>query len=144
MSPQRHRDTKVWRLNEDEHSISNCQTFVSLCLCGDIRIHQYPIIRPAMIAVSQHKRETPPATANCNCSRDVRFRTLRSFQAGRKFRRTTFKSPRPMAGNLMYRNGLPMYSVALVASRQTPLVTAMKNPDAASGIAGSVTAARVI
>jgi hypothetical protein len=36
MSPQRHRDTKVWRLNETEHSISSCQTFVSLCLCGDI------------------------------------------------------------------------------------------------------------
>src|SRR5262245_4274190 len=32
MSSQRHRDTKVWRLGENEQSISSCQTFLCLCV----------------------------------------------------------------------------------------------------------------
>src|SRR5215510_13342740 len=36
VSPQRHRDTKVWRLDfECSFFPSRRQTFVSLCLCGD-------------------------------------------------------------------------------------------------------------
>jgi hypothetical protein len=30
-----HKDTKVWKPTKNEHAILSCQTFVSLCLCGD-------------------------------------------------------------------------------------------------------------
>ena len=38
------------------------------------KLHQYAIIRPALIAVSQQKSEIPPNTANVFCSRDDRVR----------------------------------------------------------------------
>src|SRR5262245_66364891 len=51
MSPQRHRDTKVWQLNEKwTLSISSCQTFVSLCLRGDIHRKLRPKI-PNNVAI---------------------------------------------------------------------------------------------
>jgi hypothetical protein len=39
MSPRRHRDTRVWQLNFECSFSLSCQTFVSLCLCGDIRLN---------------------------------------------------------------------------------------------------------
>src|SRR5215470_7206159 len=40
MSPQRQRDTKVWQLDIECSFSLSCQTFVSLCLCGDIRLNR--------------------------------------------------------------------------------------------------------
>jgi hypothetical protein len=42
-------------------------------------IHQYPIIRPAVIAVAREMRDIPPITANFDCSRAESSRILRCF-----------------------------------------------------------------
>src|SRR5690349_8351541 len=94
-------------------------------------VYQYPIIRPAVIAVSQQASDIPPNNANLAFSRNERARLLCCFQAVREFRATTFSTPALIAVNLMYRNGLPTYSVAFVASRHTPLATAIAKPVAA-------------
>jgi hypothetical protein len=47
-------------------------------------IHQYPIMRPALMAVSQQRSETPPITASLNSSREESSRILCSFQAGKQ------------------------------------------------------------
>ena len=78
--------------------------------------HQYAIMRPAVIAVSQHASDMPPKTANMPCSRVVSSRYRCCFQAGTQFKSATFTRPNPIAGNLMYKNGLPTYSVVFVAS----------------------------
>ena len=65
------------------------------------KLHQYAIIRPALIAVSQQKSEIPPNTANVFCSRDDRVRVRCCRHAGRQFRVITFRRPKPIAGNLM-------------------------------------------
>src|SRR5262245_38644683 len=104
--------------------------------------HQYPIIRPAVIAVIQHNRDMQPATASCERSRADGSRVALSLQAVSRVKTATFVRPSAIAGNLMYMNGLPMYSVALVASRQTPLAAATAKPATAMGTAGSEMAER--
>src|SRR5262245_40163538 len=80
---------------------TNRMVFLIIQISVYSALYQYPIIRPAVIAVSQQKRETPPATANCDCSRGDRSRVLRSFQPDKEFKTRMFNRPRPIAGNLM-------------------------------------------
>src|SRR5262249_22544211 len=45
MSPQRHRDKKVWQFDMECSSSLSRQTFGSLCLCGDI-----PLVRRKILS----------------------------------------------------------------------------------------------
>src|SRR5262245_13817885 len=63
--------------------------------------HQYPIIRPAVIAVSHETSETPPITASCRRSLAVNSRSRRARHAGDRLSTSAFSSPTPIAGNLM-------------------------------------------
>ena len=64
-------------------------------------LHQYPIMRPAAIAVSQQTREMPPNTAKVACSRGESSRRVCCFQAETRLSAMTLTSPKLIAGNLM-------------------------------------------
>lgn len=106
------------------------------------RFYQYAIIRPALIAVSQQTSDTPPNIASLDCSREESSRIRCSLQADENRSITTFRSARPIAGNLMYKNGFPSYSVAFVARRQIPLLAATMKPAKAMDTVGLVIAGR--
>lgn len=71
------------------------------CQSRILMLHQYPIRRPAAIAVSQQTREMPPNTAKVACSRGESSRLVCCFQAETRLRAMTLMSPTLIAGNLM-------------------------------------------
>src|SRR4249920_3551670 len=97
--------------------------------------------RPAAIAVSQQARDNPPMTASRRCSRGDSSRCPRACQASDRRITSTLINASRIAGNLIARKGLPTYSVALVTSRPTPVVAAIRNPVAATGTVASASAA---
>ena len=102
----------------------------SLCCCPvprrpgvkseDEPNHQYAIIRPATMAVSQQVDEIPPMTASCRCSLEDNSRVSRARHAGKRLVRIALRSASGIAVNLINRNGLPTYSVAFADSRPAP------------------------
>ena len=101
-------------------------------------------MRPAPIAVIHATSDTAPPMASVRRSAGVGSRRPIDFHAGRDVTTATFTSATAMAGNLMRRNGLPPYSVALVASSPMPDTAAITKPVVASGTVGPAIDAYVL
>src|SRR4029453_11852792 len=86
--PQRHRDTKVWRLNEKEQSKSSRQTFVSLCLCGSLLIVRTGPLGPADTRFSDGHKQAWLLRDRAEC--------VAGSRSGADMARTYLRSRRPL------------------------------------------------